>query len=202
MADNSKKLIFVVDDDSCICDTVSVILKQANLRCVCFSNAEDCLEELRSLNCDLLITDVQMAGKDGIELLGEVKHIMPWLPVIIMTSYGDISMSVKAVKAGAFDFIEKPFGCQRLLGTVEKSLKHNNLTNLLRGKSLTKTEMINLRLLLEGRSNKEIAHILHRSIRTIEDHRGHIMHKLDVNNIVELVTRAAALGLLDGQARE
>ena len=201
MADNGKKLIYVVDDDPCICDTMSLILKHANFRCVCFSNAEDCLEELRSLNCDLLITDLRMAGKDGIELLGEVKRIMPWLPVVIMTSYGDISMSVKAVKRGAFDFIEKPFESKRLLETVEKALKRNNLTNLLRGKSLTKTEMIVLRLLLQGKSNKETAHILNRSVRTVEDHRGHIMHKLDVDNIVELVTRAAALGLLDDKVK-
>ena len=72
-----------------------------------------------------------------------------------------------------------------------------DLTNILRGKLLTKTEAVILNLILQGRSNKGIAHILHRSVRTIEDHRNHIMRKLDVDNVVDLVKRATAMGMMD-----
>ncbi len=137
-----------------------------------------------------------MPDKGGIELLVEVKRSFPWLPVLMMTSYADIPMSVEAVKAGAFNFIEKPLDGQMLLDVVETALRESDLTNILRGKLLTKTEAFILNLILQGRSNKGIAHILHRSVRTIEDHRNHIMRQMDVDNVVDLVKRATALGMV------
>jgi two-component system response regulator FixJ len=138
-----------------------------------------------------------MPDKDGIELVAEVKRTAPWIPVIVMTSYANIPMSVKAVKAGAFDFVEKPLDSQILLTTIELALKKNDLPNILRGKNLTKTEMTILHLILQGRSNKNISQILHRSVRTIEVHRSHIMHKLNVDNVVDLVKRVSDMGLDD-----
>ena len=114
----------------------------------------------------------------------------------MMTSYADIPMSVEAVKAGAFNFIENPLDGQMLLDVVETALRESDLTNILRGKLLTKTEAVILNLILQWRSNKGIAHILHRSVRTIEDHRNHIMRKLDVDNVVDLVKRATAMGMV------
>ncbi len=196
MAKKYKAHIFIVDDDSCICDLVSLTLEGMGYKCSCFEDADSCLERLAVDKCDVLLTDVRMPEKGGIELLVEVKRSLPWLPVLMITSYADIPMSVEAVKAGAFNFIEKPLDGQMLLDAVETALRESDLTNILRGKLLTKTEAVILNLILQGRSNRGIAHILHRSVRTIEDHRNHIMRKLDVDNVVDLVKRATALGMV------
>ena len=193
MRKDTKAHIFVVDDDSCILDTAAIHLSKANYKCTCFSDADDCLQQLRTEYCDLLITDVKMPGKDGIELLTEAKRIVPWLPVLVMSSYGDIQLAVKAVKSGAVDFVEKPLEWECFLALIQGIVGQNDLSNLLKGKPLTKTEKIILHLILQDKTNKEIANILHRSIRTIEVHRGHIMHKLDVYSIVELVKRATSM---------
>ena len=173
MAKKYKAYIFVVDDDSCIRDLVSLTLESADYKCSCFDNADSCLQELPNQKCDLLLTDVRMPEKGGIELLIEVKRKVPWLPVLVMTSYAEIPTSVAAVKAGAFNFIEKPLDGEMLIEAVETALKENDLCNILRGKLLTKTEAVILDLILQGRSNKGIAHILHRSVRTIEDDDVH-----------------------------
>ena len=196
MAKKYKANIFVVDDDSCICDLVALTLEGMGYKCSCFEDADSCLERLAVDKCDVLLTDVRMPEKGGIELLVEVKRSLPWLPVLMITSYADIPMSVEAVKAGAFNFIEKPLDGQMLLDAVETALRESDLTNILKGKLLTKTEAVILNLILQGRSNRGIAHILHRSVRTIEDHRNHIMRKLDVDNVVDLVKRATTLGMV------
>ena len=196
MSDKSKAHILVVDDDSCILDSVALFLKKVGFECTCFENADDCLEYLRQQNCSLLITDIKMPGKNGMELLAEVKRIVPWLPVLVMTAYGDVPLAIKAVKAGAVNFIEKPIVWDEFVPLVRSIVKQNDLNNLIKGKPLTKMERVILRLILKGKSNKEIARILNRSVRTVEVHRSHIMRKLDVSNVVELVKQAATMGLL------
>jgi two-component system response regulator FixJ len=201
MNDSSVARVFVVDDDECIRVAVCAILKRANYDCTCFSDVAGCLEELRRQNrdladgCDLLLTDVKMPGRGGLELLQEVRKTFPWIPVIMMTAYGSIPMSVQAVRTGAFDFIEKPVEEAKLLSVVESALlKEAELHDPLVGKPLTRTERIVLCLILEGISNKRIAYILERSERTIEVHRSRVMRKLGVDNVVDLVKKATALG--------
>lgn len=197
MTDKPKSHIFVVDDDQDTLDLIGIILEIAGFEYRCFTKADDCLQQLHKRSCVLLITDVRMPDKDGMELLSEAKHVIPWLPVIMITSFGDIPMAVKAVKAGAFEFIQKPFDPEALLTIVGSALNQDFLADILKGKPLTETETIVLRLILKGKSNKEIAHTLKRSVRTVEVHRSHIMHKLNVNNIVDLVKRADAMGFGD-----
>jgi len=196
MRRDAKAGIFVVDDDDCILSAACAILEQKKYNCTCFPSGESCLQQLREQKCDLLITDVKMPGMSGIELLKEALQIAPWLPVVVMSSYGDIPMSVEALKAGAFYFIEKPFEIDEFLDVVGLALKHIQLEGPLVGKSLTKTETIVLRLLMQGMSNRRIAYVLQRSERTIEVHRSHIMQKMGVDNIVELVKRATAMGFV------
>lgn len=197
MPSKSKAQIFVVDDDTCILDSVAVFLNKAGLECTCFESAEACLDYLRRENCDLLITDIRMPGMDGMELLVEVKKIVPWMPVLIMTSYSDVPLVVKAVKKGAADFVEKPLEWGKFLALVKLIVEQNDLGNLFKGKPLTKTEKNVLWLILQGKTNKEMASVLCRSVRTVEVHRSHIMQKLDADSIVDLVRRATALGLDD-----
>jgi len=195
MPDKFKAHIFVVDDDSCILEAVCLNLKNAQYNCTCFKSAKDCLEKLRPQSCDLLITDVKMPDKDGIELLSEAKKITPFLPVLIITSYGDIPLAVRAVKAGAEDFIEKPLQWKSFLDVVQSVLEQVDLSGIVKGNHVTRTEAAILHLILQGKTSREVADILDRSVRTIEVHRSHIMHKLGVENIVDLVKKASAMGL-------
>ncbi len=115
-----------------------------------------------------------------------------------MTGYGDIPLSVKAMKAGAVDFVEKPLEWTLFLSQIRSLLEKHDFKNILKGKSLTETEKIVLQMILQDKTSNEIARILDRSVRTIEVHRNHIMHKLDVHSIVNLVKRAVEMGLDDG----
>ena len=193
----TRPRIFFVDDEAGVRKAMTKTLERLGSKVSCFAGASDCLERLRSKRCDLLITDVKMPGMDGIKLLTEAKRVAPWLPVLVITGYADVPMAVRALKAGATDFIEKPVNRKRFLSAVEAALQRNSPPDRLLGRALTRMEMGTLRLVLEGKSNREIADSLHRSIRTIEAHRNHLMRKLGVDNIVALVRRAADLGLTE-----
>lgn len=195
MKDNFKPHIFVVDDEPGMLEVVSLILEQVEFQCTCFTNADDCLRHLHTQICDLLITDVKMPDIGGMELLRRAKQIVPWLPVIMMTSYASVSMSVQALKAGAANFIEKPIEMKTLLATVKSALAQNDLANVLRGEQLTNVEMTVLCLILQCGGNDEIAHILQRPVSTIESHRSDIMRKLGVSSAADLERRASAMGL-------
>jgi FixJ family two-component response regulator len=191
----TKPYIFFVDDEAAVCRSVSRMLRRSGYKVKCFANADTCLQRLQIRSCDLLITDVKMPGIDGIELVHRAKRIAPWMPILVITGYGEIQMAVRAVKAGALEFIEKPFQRQSFLTTVQVAIKQHDIANRLKGKRLTKKELAVLRLILRGNNNREMAEILHRSIRTVEDHRRHIMRKLDVDSVVDLVKRAAFMKL-------
>src|SRR4030042_204986 len=192
---SNTRHIFFVDDEPAVCRSASLTLRRSGYKVSCFPDAVHCLQRLQMRDCDLLITDVRMPGTDGIELVRRAKCIVPWMPILVITGYGDIPMAVRAVKEGAAEFIEKPLQKQSFLSAVQMVLKQQDLGNLLKGKSLTKKETVILRLILQGSTNREMAQILHRSIRTIEDHRRNVMRKLDVDSVVELVKRAVVLGL-------
>ena len=197
MTNITKQYVFFVDDERKVLKIVSSTLEQAGFKVSCFASAAECLKQLHSQKCDLLITDVKMPEMDGIELLTKVKRIIPSLPVLVITGYGDMQMAVKALKVGASDFIEKPLGRQSLLSAVESVLKRNTQTHPLVGKVLTKTEMRVLHLMLDGKSTKEIAGLLYRSARIIEDHRTHIMCKLGAKDLMDLVKMVAVVRMPD-----
>jgi two-component system response regulator FixJ len=176
-------------------------LETSGLRATVFPSAEDCLAALSTQGCDVLITDVRLDGMDGISLLREVKRRFPWLPTIIITGYGDIPMAVTAVKAGAVEFIEKPLDREGLLSAIQEALKTAPRRELPPLEPLSDTELQVLRLVLDGRTTREIADTLNRSTRTIETHRHNVMRKLGVKNTAQLVRRATAVGLNKGLAR-
>lgn len=189
--------IFFVDDEPKVRKIVARTLEGLGSKVSCFRRAADCLERLRRKSCDLLITDVKMPEMDGIELLIEAKKLVPWMPVLVITGYGDIPLAVKAIKAGAVDFIEKPFDRQAFILAVESALKRVTPTDPLLGKSLTRAEVKVLHLILAGKNNREIASLLNRSKRTVEVHRSRIMRKVGADNLVSLVKRATVLGLIE-----
>ncbi len=196
MEDYSKQHIYFVDDEPNVRKIVARTIEQLRVKVTCFASGADCLEKLALQHCDLLITDVKMPKMDGIELLTAAKKLNPSLQVLVITGYGDIPMAVRAVKAGALDFIEKPLDRKGFLSIVESVLRRIRRSDRLLGKTLTAIEIKVLRLVLEGKTNKQIANSLHRSIRTVEDHRSHIMRKLGVDNLVDLVKKATIMGLV------
>jgi two-component system response regulator FixJ len=193
------KHMFLVEDNDCVAKAVSTALEQVGLSIAVFHQAGECLGRLRCEPeaCDILIVDVRLPGMDGIELLTKVKHLMPSLPVIIITAYGDVPMAVKAFRAGASDFLEKPLRRQPLLSAIESALKDDTSSHAPVGQTLTRTELEVLRLILQGKNNKEIARLRHRAVRTVEDEHRHIMRKLGVNNLVDLVKRVAIVRMVD-----
>lgn len=197
MINSPKQHIYLVDDEPKIGKVVGEILEQLGLKVSYFVCAADCLERIVFQRCDLLITDVKMPKMNGIELLKEVRRLAPWLPVLVITGYGDIPTAIAAIKGGALDFIEKPLVKKSFLWKVKSILQQSTFDDSFIGKPLTKSEMKVLKLIIDGKSNKEIAYLLYRSVRTIEVHRGHLMHKLGVDNLVDLVKRATMMGLVE-----
>ncbi len=202
MAKIEEKHIFFLDDEPTVREVVKETLEDSNFKVSCYGNPIECLARLRSKKCDLLITDLKMPEKDGIELLMDVQQLAPWVPVLMITGYGDIPTAVKAMKAGAVDFIEKPLEKKDFVRKIKSILKKNPSAHPDLGTSLTRTEKKILQLVIDGKSNKEIAFMLHRSSRTIEVHRAHLMHKLGVDNLVDLVKRVASMGLVDLEKRQ
>ncbi len=197
MSKNTKQHIFFVDDEPKIREIVAETLDEIGFVVCCFACATDCLAQLDIQKCDLIITDVIMPEMNGIELLKKIRQTTPWLPVLVITGYADIPMAVRTVKAGAVDFIEKPLKKKSFVQKVKSALQQSTITNSSLDKPLTESEMKVLKLILSGKSNTEIAYLLHRSVRTIEVHRNHLMHKLDVDNVVDLVKRASTMGLIE-----
>ncbi|HPC96179.1 MAG TPA: response regulator [Sedimentisphaerales bacterium] len=191
MEENERQHVFVVDDEPDVCEALRRTLEQAGYEVRCFDSATTCLVKMRSARCDLLITDVVLPGMDGIELLSEVKCRTPSLPVLVVTGYGNVEMAVEVMAAGAANFLQKPLGRDSFLAAVEAALKHRRRAREGVRKPLTRSEIEVLRLILDGKGNKEIARLRHRSVRTIEDQRRRIMHKFGVDNPVDLIREVA-----------
>ena len=201
MTNKTKQHIFFVDDEPKIWKAVCRTLGQLGSEVSCFARAADSLEQLRKRRCDLLITDVKMPEMDGLELLAEVKRILPKLPVLVITGYGDIPMAVKALKKGASDFIEKPFNRQSFLAAVESALKHKAAVEAQALKLLTRAELQVLHLVLQGKTSKEIAALRKRKVKTVQDQRTSIYDKLRVRNMAELFRWAVKVGLINPPRR-
>jgi two-component system response regulator FixJ len=194
MASVNRKTIFVVDDEVSIHKTVTRLLKGLTVDVHSFGSAEACLKDLLTRPCHLIITDVNLPKMDGIEFLKQARVVAPWLPVLVATGFADVPMAVKALKIGASDFIEKPLVRDSFLASVTKLLEESGHPDERLGKTLTKAERRILSLVLSGHSSKDIAGQLFRSVRTVELHRQHIMRKLGVSNVVELVQLVNATG--------
>jgi two-component system, LuxR family, response regulator FixJ len=183
--------IFYVDDEPQLCKAVTLILQQEKYHVCTFTSANECFKSLTSEKCDVLISDVAIPEANGIEFLTKVKSQYPWLPILVISSYSSVPLAVRAIKAGAVDFIEKPFNRNALLEKVKHTIEQSarNLVTLQNG--LTKAESRVLEFLMAGKGNKEIAQILDRSIRTVEDHRANIMRKLGADNVVDLIKKVS-----------
>jgi two-component system, LuxR family, response regulator FixJ len=184
--------IFIIDDEINVCNALSWLFKSVQFNVETYENAQLFLDKFNNEKQGCIIMDVRLPGMSGLELLEHLKAQKSSIPVIIITGYGDIQMAVRAMKAGAVDFILKPFNEQCLLEIVQKSMNKNNNTSSIeliqeRINCLTEREKQIINLILDGKLNKQIAYDLSISISTVEAHRANIMHKMQAKNLAQLI---------------
>ena len=194
------RLVFIVDDDEAVRDSLELLLESAGHSVQVFEAAGDALEACRVRQPACIVTDIRMPEMDGLEFQEKLIEGGIKIPVIVMTGHADVPLAVRAMKAGAVDFIEKPFGDEVILASIEGALKRKpQLTDHAlreRLESLTPREREVLELLVIGHPNKVIAHRLDISPRTVEIHRAHVMEKMRAKSLPELVRTAMQAGVM------
>jgi FixJ family two-component response regulator len=196
-------VVFVVDDDASIRDALSNLLRSAGMRVETYASAAEFLRRPETECASCLILDVRLQGSSGFDLQRQFAESGTNIPIIFITGHGDIEMSVKAMKAGAVDFLAKPFREQDLLDAVSSALKtdvkrreivrqSSNLHSDYR--SLTAREKEVMAFAVKGLMNKQIAGEMNLSEITVKIHRGHAMKKMHAKSFADLVRMAEALG--------
>lgn len=199
-------MVHVVDDEAPIRDSLAMLLRSVGLASRTYASAAEFLQAWRPAPGACLVVDVRMPGMSGLELQEALRERKASLPTIIITGHGDVSMAVRAMKAGAADFIEKPFNDQVLLDAVHRALEQSRDATAAPGTSradaearfaaLTPREREVMLLIAEGRPNKVVATRLGLSTRTVEVHRAKVMDKMQVRSLAELVRLAILCELL------
>jgi FixJ family two-component response regulator len=197
--------IVVVDDDKDFCDSLGDLFNSVGFNVKLFGSAAELLKgELLPDVVSCLVLDVRLPGLGGLDFQSELSKVNDSIPVIFMTGHGDIPMSVKAMKAGAVDFLTKPFRDQDMLDAVTIALERDRmqrkaeqrLTELRsRLERLSPREREVLALVTTGLKNKQIAFQLHVAEITVKAHRGHVMQKMGAQSLAELVKIAETLGI-------
>jgi FixJ family two-component response regulator len=197
-----KSTIFIVDDDPSVRESTKLMLESAGFNVKTFVSAEDFLKANLQEDLGCLILDVRMPGISGLDLQEKLLSSKTPLPVIFITGHGTVPISVRAMKAGAVDFLQKPFEEQDLLDAInraitqqrERKLKKDEADKLQeRIKALTSREYEVFSLLVTGMANKEIACKLGTSERTVKAHRAQVMEKMDARSFADLVRFAEKL---------
>ncbi|MGC9952747.1 MAG: response regulator FixJ [Rhizomicrobium sp.] len=195
-------MVFVVDDEPGIRDSLAMLLESSGHAAKCYESAAAFLasEAPKARGC--LIVDVQMPDMNGLQLQNELAARRSPLTVIIMTGHGDIPIAVQAMKAGALDFLEKPFDENVLLDSVRRALDRassaGNQAEIVKDTQtrlaqLTDRERQVLDLIVAGKANKVIAYELSISPRTVEIHRSRVMEKMGAGNLADLVRKVLSL---------
>jgi two-component system, LuxR family, response regulator FixJ len=197
--------IFIVDDDDAVRDSLELLLRSSGFASVvAYASARHFLAEAAPMPGECLLLDVRMPDMDGLELQEELNRRGIRLPVIIMTGHGDVPIAVRAMKAGAMDFIEKPFSDELLVDCVRRARRQAEEARRegaeaddvrRRLQILTPRERDVLQGMIAGHPNKLIAHALGISPRTVEIHRARVMDKMAARSLSALVRMALAAGI-------
>jgi two-component system response regulator DctR len=188
--------VFIVDDDDAVLDSVAELVMSVGLRASTFRSAQQFLETFEAEEPGCLVLDVRMAHKSGLALQEELNAVGAHIPIVFISGHGDISVAIKAIKAGAVDFVQKPYREQQLLDSINEALRRdaeirqaNDGSHGLAGHlaTLSERERDVLEHVVQGLSSKAIAKELDISYRTVELHRSHIMEKLRVRSVAELI---------------
>jgi len=203
----SEKIVYVVDDDESVRTALTRSLEKRGYSVFCYDSGDAFLKNYVPGQAACLILDVRMPGMSGLDLQEQLINQHPSLPIIFVTGHGDIPMSVRAIKKGAFEFLEKPYSVDALQQHIEQAITKSSLLleqeshareiNL-RFAKLTARELDVMRLLVAGianNSNKEIARELNISHRTVDDHRARIMSKMEARSLAELVEMSKICGI-------
>ena len=198
---SSSQIVHIIDDDIAVQQSLAFLLSAAGLAVRVHESAVAFLEVAAGVREGCIVTDIRMPEMDGLELQRQLRQRRINLPVIVMTGHGDVALAVEAMKAGAADFIEKPFDDEVLLAAIRSALAQH-ATEAERGAKgveifrrlalLSGREKEVLDGLVAGKPNKIIAHNLGISSRTVEVYRANVMTKMQANSVSELVRRVLA----------
>jgi len=200
----SDGCVYVVDDDEAVRDALSGLLEAGGYLCRAFSAAQEFLNAAPTLRPGCLIVDIRMPGMEGLELQQLLVERALHFPLIVVTGHGDVPLAVRAMKAGAVDFIQKPFNAKAMLESTKNAMRRvaepqqaDAMAAQARAclHSLSRREREVLQGLLTGLPNKTIAHELGISPRTVEIHRARLMEKMRARSLSELVRLGLAAGL-------
>ncbi|MFZ3205270.1 MAG: response regulator [Pseudomonas sp.] len=193
---NREQTVFVVDDEVSVRNSLKWLLESVQIPVQTFESGHAFLAAHTDNRQGCIVLDVRMPGMSGLELMKRLHNMGMRAPIIFLSAHGDVPMAVQALKDGAFDFLEKPYNNQRFLDCVQSALERDALNRLNRNadeellerlKNLTVREQEIITLVVAGKSNKEIGKLLNISHKTVEAHRGRLMAKMGVNNLVDLV---------------
>lgn len=201
--------VYLVDDDEAVRRSVSFTLRTSNYLVKTFASGVEFLKEARSVAPGCILLDVRMPRMDGLEVQRALRDDGVLLPVVVMTAHGDVGIAVEAMKAGAVDFIEKPFEKATLIGAIDAGLERIEQAGRRGARAeeakvkleiLTARELEVMKGLVRGHPNKTIAYDLGISPRTVEIHRANLMTKLGVASLSEALRLAFAAGLGEDEA--
>lgn len=201
MSKSQVQTVFVIDDDAAVRDSIQELVESVGLQAEGYSSALAFLDTFQPQRPGCLVLDVRMAEMSGLVLQQKLNELGARIPVIVLTGHGDVSMAVQAMKAGAIDFIQKPYPEQALLDSINAALAMDAKARRLsmasadleqRLETLTDREREVLNLTLSGSTSKEIAQELAISPRTVETHRKNILQKLEIHTVKDLLSRLAS----------
>ena len=206
---SSNGTVFVVDDDSSIRTSTARLLKSAGLTVETFSSAQEFLQHHTPSTPSCLVLDVRMPGLSGLDLQSELAQADLEVPIIFITGHGSVPMSVKAMKAGAVDFLQKPFDDEQLLDAVRHAIERDVRRRRERSTRdeierraglLTARERQVFALVVSGMLNKQVGGELGMSEKTVKVHRARVMKKMGAGSLAELVRLAVEIGVVgDGE---
>jgi len=200
----SDAVVFIVDDDPLIRDALEQLVRSVGITVVVFPSAQAFLDAELPDRPGCLVLDIRMPELSGLDLQDELNRKGITIPIIFMTGHGTVPMSVRAMKSGALDFIEKPFEDQELLDAINRAIKQSRMVKKKEAERdvieqhlnlLTSREHEILTLVIAGMLNKQIAYDLGMSENTVKTHRARIMRKMSVNSLAELVRSTEKIGL-------
>ena len=200
----SEAIVYVIDDDAQTREALKNLMRSVGLHAEVFASAQDFLRSKRPDVPACLVLDVRLRGLSGLDLQKRMAEAKIEVPIIFITGYGDIPMTVQAMKAGAVEFLTKPFRNQELLDAIQLALERDRTTREQRAKndelydrydSLTPREREVMTLVVAGLLNKQIAGELGTSETTVKNHRHQLMEKMGADSVAELVKMAYKLGI-------
>ena len=200
----SDAMVFVVDDDSSVRKALQRLVQSVGMKVETFSSAREFLSRPPYAGPVCLVLDIRMPGLSGLDLQEELTKTGTSVPIIFITAHGTIPMSVRAMKAGAIDFLEKPFEDQALLDLIQHALDHHQESKtenaeksevLKRFASLTTREQDVFQWVVAGKLNRQVGAELGISEKTVKVHRAHVMEKMQAKSLADLVRMAERLPL-------